>query len=267
MTTHRLAGPAGPPPSPPRYAIYWAPPGHSPLARLGNAWLGCSGAPDARTDGLPPRPAVTGFTREQLESLTAEPRRYALHGTLKPPFALADGRDVESLCADLARFASSQPPFIMPRLRLKPIGRRFLALIPSAPCPPLDALASRCVMDFDPYRRAASASELSRRRAGGLDAVEESNLLRWGYPYLLDRFRFHVTLTGPLDGASLERLQPPLAALFAPVTVAPVPVEDIALFIEPAPGQPFTLAKRFALTGQGSRWEHADNPGRRLGTP
>jgi len=249
MTIHSLAQPTSSGGSV-RYAIYWAPPADSPLARLGHAWLGRNAGGDDGSGALSPRPSITGFTFEQLESLTAEPRRYALHATLKPPFALADGREAESLCADLARFASRQAAFVMPRLQLKPIGRRFLALTPSTPCPALDALAARCVTEFDPYRRAPSPGELARRRAGGLDAVEEMNLLRWGYPYVLERFRFHVTLTGPLDTAVLDRLQPPLAVLFAPVTVEPVEIADIALFVELGSGESFRLAKRFALGGQ-----------------
>lgn len=249
MTIHSLAQPTNSG-SYARYAIYWAPPPESPLAQLGNAWLGRNADGDDGTGALSPRSPVAGFMPEQLESLTAEPRRYALHATLKPPFALADGCEAETLCADLARFASGRAAFVMPRLRLQPIGRRFLALTPSAPCPALDVLAARCVTEFDPYRREPSPDEIVRRRAGGLDPVEEMNLQRWGYPYVLERFRFHVTLTGPLDATVLDRLQPPLAAQFAPATAQPVRIADIALFVEPGPGEPFRLARRFALRGQ-----------------
>jgi hypothetical protein len=55
-----------------RHAIYWAPPQGSPLASLGEAWLGRSaeGAP------LAARPEVEGFDAEVLAAITAEPRRY-----------------------------------------------------------------------------------------------------------------------------------------------------------------------------------------------
>ena len=66
---------------------------------------------------------------------------------------------------------------------------------------------------------------------------------------MLDRFRFHVTLCGPLDETALDRLQPDLATLFAPATAAPTPITDVSLFLEPAPGEPFMLAARFPLTG------------------
>jgi putative phosphonate metabolism protein len=248
MTTHRPRISADSAPAP-RYAIYWAPPKDSVLAQLGSAWLGRCADPEAAADELPPRPAIAGYTADQLQALTAEPRRYALHATLKPPFALSQGRHVDELREDLARFAARQPTFTMPRLRLAPVGRRFLALIPSASCPPLDALAAACVTGFDSYRRPATATELSRRRAAGLAGIEDAHLRRWGYPYVLNRFRFHVTLSGPLHQAALGRLQAALAILFAPAAAAPTPITDIALFVEPAPDEPFMLAARFPLAG------------------
>lgn len=104
-------------------------------------------------------------------------------------------------------------------------------------------------MRFDSYRRPASATELSRRREAGLDEIGDAHLRRWGYPYVLDRFRFHVTLSGPLDEAAPNRPQPNLTMPFASATAAPTPITDIALFVEPAPGEPFMLAARFPLAG------------------
>jgi putative phosphonate metabolism protein len=228
----------------PRYALYWAPPGHTPLAALGSAWLGR----EAEDGIVRARPLLDGFDAARLTALTAEPRRYGLHGTLKPPFALADGTDVATLRADLATFAETVAPVSLAKLQLRLLDR-FLALVPSAPCPALDDLAARCVTDFDRFRRPPQPAELARRQAAGLDPAEEAHLLRWGYPYVLDRFRFHVTLTGPLDPAEAARLAPPLAALFAPAITQPIPLDDIALFAEPEPGAPFQLIERFPLSG------------------
>lgn len=101
---------------------------------------------------------------------------------------------------------------------------------------------------FDRFRRSPAPADLARRRAADLDpAEEEAHLLRWGYPYVLDRF--HVTLTGPLDGPEADRLVPPLAALFAPVIRKPFQLDAIALFAEPSDGAPFSLVERFLLRG------------------
>src|SRR5262245_34688500 len=199
-----------------RYALYWAPDTDSALAGLGRAWLGR----DAEGCAVPPRPALEGFESGRLETLTAEPRRYGLHATLKAPFALAAGSDRAALRAVLATFAAETAAVLLPTLALRRLDR-FLALVPSQPCPTLEELAARCVVAFDRFRRPPAPAELARRRAAGPDPAAEAYLLRWGYPYVFDRFRFHVTLTGPLDAAEADRLMPPLAALFAPAIREP----------------------------------------------
>ena len=225
-----------------RYAVYWAPQAESDLARLGEAWLGLVEGSEAAVQ-LPPIP---GFDASRIHALTAEPRRYGLHATLKPPFALADGTDLASLRQALNDFAATQASVTLAALRITLLAR-FIALTPSAASPALDALAADCVTHFDRFRAPAAPAELARRRATGLSPVEDAHLLRWGYPYVLDRFRFHVTLTGPLDPAEAQRLMPPLSRMFQPVTRAPVVVADIALFHEPARCAQFRLLERFPL--------------------
>jgi len=230
-----------------RYALYWAPDPDSALAALGHAWLGR----DPEERAVPPRPVLDGLDPARLEALTAEPRRYGLHATLKAPFALAAGADLAALRAALADFAGEAAAVLLPTLELRSLDR-FLALVPSQPCPPLENLAARCVMTFDRFRRPPEAAELARRRTAGLDAREEAHLLRWGYPYVLDRFRFHVTLTGPLATADADRLMPSLAALFAPAIREPLRLDAIALFAEVEAGAPFSLIERFTLRGPSS---------------
>jgi putative phosphonate metabolism protein len=232
----------------PRFALYWAPASGSPLAALGAAWLGR----DAGGDDVEARPVLAGFRPERLAELTAEPRRYGLHATLKPPFALAQGTDEGRLIAALAATARAAKPVQVPGLRLA-LLERFLALVPAGPCPALDALAARCVMDFDRFRRPATEAELARRRSARLSALEETYLARWGYPYVLDRFRFHVSLTGPLEAAEAERLMPELERYFAPVLGTPFEIGDIALFVQPAPVAPFSQRGRFILRTQRRR--------------
>ena len=227
-----------------RYAIYWAPPAGSILARLGSAWLG-RGAEQGASDARPP---IAGFDAARLEALTAEPRRYGLHATLKPPFALAEGTDPETLRQALVGFVAGRPPLPLPALRVS-LMERFIALTPVNGSPELQALAADCVTGFDRFRAPPGTAELTRRRAAGLSPIEESYLARWGYPYVLDRFRFHMTLTGPLDPVDAERLLPALARLFEPVACEALALTDIALFHEPARGVPFRLVERFGLQG------------------
>jgi putative phosphonate metabolism protein len=228
----------------PRYALYWAPPPDHPLAALGAAWLGRDAA-----GGVPaPRSVLPGLDPALLAGITAAPRRYGLHATLKPPFALAEGLDAAMLCDAVARLAAGAPAVAMPPLRVDRLGS-FLALVPSRPCPGLDALAFACVTELDRFRRPPEAAELARRRAAVLDPAEEANLRRWGYPYVLDCFRFHVSLTGPLEPGLGSRLWPILEMLFAPALAVPLALDAVCLFVEPAPGAPLAVARRFALSG------------------
>jgi putative phosphonate metabolism protein len=224
-----------------RYAIYWAPPPDASLARIGGAWLGRNAATGRTVE----RTLLDGFAAAELEAITAEPRRYGLHATLKSPFRLAQGKSEAELEQALADFARRTPAVAAPPLRLKRISR-FLALMPGHDAG-IETLAAACVEHFDAFRAPADAAELARRRAARLTPAQEGNLLRWGYPYVMADFRFHVTLTGPIDAATAVRLEPRLAVLFAEVMTTPLVIDALALFAEPAPGAPFRLVRRVAL--------------------
>ena len=220
-----------------RHAIYFAPPAASPLARFAAAWLGW----DPETGAAPDPPALPGLPRPRA-ALTEAPRRYGFHATLKPPFRLAAGTDAAALDAAAAALAASHPPASRSRLRLASLWG-FLALVADEPPAELATLANACVTRLDRFRAAPDADELARRRAGGLDPAAEANLVRWGYPWVLDRFRFHMTLTGPLAADELGPVQRALDEALAPLLAAPLPVTEICHFAEPADGGFRVLAR------------------------
>src|SRR5271169_6706597 len=137
-----------------RYAIYWAPPTDGALWRFGARWLGRDPETGAET------PPGDGDTAEPawLHAVTAEPRRYGLHATLKPPFRLADGRARSGLVDALESLAARTAPVAGPALALRRLGR-FLALVPAGPAPAIEALAARLVEQFDRFRAPAGAAE------------------------------------------------------------------------------------------------------------
>lgn len=216
-----------------RYALYFAPVAGSALAQFGENWLA--------------RPALAGFDAARLQALTEAPRHYGFHGTLKPPFHLAAGCDAEQLRRALAGFAARQAAFDIPSLRLAAIGD-FLALIPGAETPALPVLAAACVTEFDAYRAPPEAAELAKRHAAGLTPRQAELLARWGYPYVMDEFRFHLTLTGPIvDSAERLRLVELLTPVVAPLLGQAAPVRELCLFHQPERAAPFRLAERFAF--------------------
>ncbi len=227
-----------------RYAVYYAPPAHSELWRRGCRWLGR----DPQCGEALEQPSVPGFAATQAEALTASARMYGFHATLKPPFLLRSGRDERDIERALLALAQSRAAFALPPLQVARIGG-FLALTPVHPSAALADLAQACVRQLDGLREPPDAHELQRRCAAGLSPHQKDLLTRWGYPYVLEEFRFHLTLTAQVDTREADALSPWLAAWFAPALEQPLTVEDVSLYVQPAPGAPFRLLRRFPFVG------------------
>ncbi len=219
-----------------RLAIYYLPEDPA-LAAFGASWLGW----DVETGTPSPQPDVEG-----IGGFTSTPRKYGFHGTLKPPFHLAADTDIATLAAGLTRFAHDTAPVQLEGLRLSRIGR-FLALVPEGDSTALDQLAFACVRDFDRFRRPPGADELARRRVVGLTPRQEELLTTWGYPYVADEFRFHLTLTGKLAPEARTAAEAALRTLL-PHLPRPFRVGSIALAVEREDGM-FQMIHRYTLTG------------------
>lgn len=211
--------------SAPRYAVYFAPEPDTALAEFGRRWFDET-APHCCADAI------------------RDASRYGFHATLKAPFRLAEGRTAEQLEAAMADFASRREPLLAPPLQLSALGD-FLALRPAGPCRPLDALAESVLRHFDHFRAAASAEELGRR-AVGLDERQRALLGTWGYPYVLDQYRFHMTLTDRLADGERARVRAVLEPLVEAVEREPLSIRSLCLFVQPSPDDAFYLHQRFS---------------------
>lgn len=224
-----------------RYAIYYAPP-EGAFATRAAGWLGwdaARGQAVAQPDlGLP------------AADMTTEPRRYGFHGTIKAPFRLASGQDVAGLRAALARLAAELAPVSLPGLQLSRHDG-FLALTPEGDATALRDLAARVVTGLDAFRAPLTDAEIARRRPERLTPRQRALLDRYGYPFVLEEFRFHLTLTNRLDPDLADRAEARLRAHFAPVLPRPFLFDALCLFGEPAEG-PFRLLERFALRASAS---------------
>ncbi|MCT8162015.1 DUF1045 domain-containing protein [Pseudoruegeria sp. SHC-113] len=224
-----------------RYAIYYTPP-PGPLAEFGAAWLGW----DPRRGAAVPHPPTMGLPLP-VARLSEQPRKYGFHGTLKPPFRLADGTREEDLRGALAEFAADHSPVWLDALKLARIGK-FLALVPEGEQAGLADLAARIVTEFDGFRAPPGEAELARRRQASLSPAQEALLERWGYPYVMDEFRFHLTLTGPLPPEDADSVRLALDPITAPLLPVPFIVDELTLLGEAEDGC-FHEIERFALTG------------------
>lgn len=225
-----------------RYAIFYAPDGEARAA--GESWLGRGVNPALP----PPVPAVPdGWTRDEVDAITRNAWRYGFHATLKAPFRLAPGRDAAELTERLAVFAAKRPPVVAPDLRLGRLGP-FYALVPGRPSDELHALASDAVREFDDLRAPLDEAEIARRRPDRLGERERELLHSWGYPYVHDRFRFHMTLTDPVPEPHRTRVEPALRRHFAHLLGRDLALGSLSLFVEPEPGRPFLLVSSYPFT-------------------
>ena len=218
-----------------RYAIYFSPAKHSPWWNFGAQWLGrdeCDDQPLAQ-------PVLTQIGLTDLNSITAEPRRYGFHATLKAPFHLRDGFSVDDLITRVQALASRLRPVNLGALQVVSLGD-FVALMPLTPTEQLACLAGACVVELDDLRAPLTAEELARRRIEQLSTREQELLRQYGYPYVLERFRLHFTLSGPVPRATAQSVMQAVAQPVARLNnSAPLLLDRLCLFVEAAPGEAF----------------------------
>lgn len=221
-----------------RLAVYYAPrPGA--FANLAAAWLGW----DAVLGADVPQPDLPAIPFPAV--LTAEARRYGFHGTLRAPFRLADGMTIADAGRRVEALASRLSPVLCDGLDIENL-QGFLALTPSGCEAALLELAAAVVEGTNDLRAPLNDAEIARRRPESLTPRQRSLLQTWGYPYVMEEFRFHLTLTDRLPEPGPAMIA--LAGHFAPVLPRPFRIEDLCLFGEDAAGR-FHLLHRYALAG------------------
>ncbi len=220
-----------------RAALYWTPNPDDPLLRAGNSWLGR----DAELGTAILQPPVAG-----LQEATAAPRLYGFHATLRPPMRLATGWEEFIGAADV--IAQATAPFALPRLEVADLDG-FLALRETQPCPALHAFADACVRGTDAHRLRPDAAELARRRKSSLTPRQDEMLLRWGYPHVLQEWRFHMTLSRRLTAPDMALMRPAAEAHFAAALAHRRLLDTVAVFTQSG-DRAFLLAERIALRGR-----------------
>lgn len=226
-----------------RYAIYFVPEPRSRLGRFGAGMLGY----DCDSGSRIPFPSLPDVSAEELERFTAEPRRYGFHATLKPPFRLLPSASEADLLAIAETFAQRHRAIQLPTLTLTPL-KNFLALVPTAPCPGLDALAGDAVRAFEHLRAPLTTEDRAKRLRSELSARQAAYLEAWGYPYVLDEFEFHMTLTGPLEPTEQNRLLSALEGPYAGV-VEPETIASVTISRQMSPEVRFRTLARISLQG------------------
>jgi putative phosphonate metabolism protein len=226
----------------PRYAIYFVPSVASALYRFGAGLIGY----DAYTGQ--PLPFADGIEAEiaDWKELTTDPRKYGFHATLKAPISLTPGRTESELVDAMQRFARTPRsiPWIAPTVRSI---SSFIAIVPDGPCLELQKLAEDCVTEFDSFRAPLSAADRERRNVSALTERQIAYLDRWGYPYVLDEFRFHMTLAGSLPAQRREAVADALRKRFTTLELKSLPVDRLALLRQNDAASGFTMIQHWPL--------------------
>jgi putative phosphonate metabolism protein len=226
----------------PRYAIYYTGAPGSTLDRFGASLLGY----DAHGGDELPFPDGVVQTIPDWHDLTHDPRKYGFHATLKAPMALADGKAEAKLAAACELFADLARPVPVIQPVVDSISG-FIAAIPAEPSAELELLAAEATKAFDPFRAPLSPEDRVRRNPDKLTPRQRDYLDRWGYPYVFEEFRFHMTLTGRLPA---ERRAPVVAMLrekFAATGIGPLAIDAIALCRQETPNSRFRVIGRWQL--------------------
>ncbi|TBW37598.1 DUF1045 domain-containing protein [Siculibacillus lacustris] len=235
----------------PRHAIYFAPPSDGPLWSLASAIIGW----DAAAARALPFPDSEPCNAADWPALTAEPRRYGFHATLKAPFELDAAADEAMLIAAARAFAATRRPFDLPQPTVATLGS-FVAVQPGAASAELASLAADAVVAFEPFRAPLAPADLARRLAANLTERQAAAVHRWGYPYVFEDFRFHMTLTGPLPAERRESVRAALAELLGD-TIRPLTIDALAIFRQDDRDGPFHIVERCPFGARAPDFPHA----------
>lgn len=209
-----------------RFAIYFAPARESALWRAAEGW----------------------FAQPDLPPISESARRYGFHATIKAPMPLSDGMDRAALEMAVTEFAGMRAPVPLGRLAPTPI-EGFLALVARPQPQAITDFAAAVVVAFERFRAPISAEDRARRLKAPLTARQIELVDAYGYPYVLEEFLFHMTLTDRLEAPALTAMRERAAGWFAEALAQPIVLDRLVLFHEAEAGAAFRRLDDHVLTG------------------
>jgi putative phosphonate metabolism protein len=226
----------------PRYAIYYVSAPGTDLDRFGAQLLGY----DAFSGADLPFPEGITQTAPDWRDLTHDPRKYGFHATLKAPLSLAPGKTEAELIAACGAFAGAarKIPVITPVIDSI---SGFLAVVPAEPSAELERFAADCTRAFDSFRAPLTRADRARRNPSALTPRQREHLDRWGYPYVMEDFRFHMTLTGRLGAERREHVLAMLRKRFSALGLTALAIDRIAAFRQETADSRFRVIKHWKL--------------------
>lgn len=221
--------------SDPRYALYFVPGADTALYRFGTSVLGY----DCRTGKE--TPFIDGVDTASWPAIVKEPKVYGFHATLKAPIRLAAGVAESDLAQAVSEFAAQHAAVAETPLALRALGS-FIALVPAGEADGINSLAAECVRAFDRFRAPLTPEDRARRLASPLTARQIEYVDSWGYPYVFEEFRFHMTLTGALPASDRKEALQFLSARFEKISgVQTLRLDRIVIARQERKASPFVV--------------------------
>ena len=216
-----------------RYAIYYIP--DLPLFQIGSDWLGWN--------------SITGqdtLLSADHHRITDRPRKYGFHATVKPPFSLASNSTLGELQNAFHAFCATVSPATGGTLKISRLGR-FLAMTQDVQSNEVTELAASTVSNFDKFRAPQSDQDIEKRRQRRLTPEQDALMLRWGYPYVMQEFKFHMTLTGPLQNDEIDTIKHDANTRFQEFLGQPLKIASLALLGEDSDSGRFHVINKLSL--------------------
>ena len=216
-----------------RYAIYYIP--DLPLFQIGSDWLGWNSIIGQETT-----------LSADYRRITDRPRKYGFHATVKPPFSLAPRSTLGELQDAFHAFCASVSPATGGTLKISRLGR-FLAMAQDVQSNEVTELVASTVSNFDKFRAPLSDQDIAKRRQRRLTPQQDALMLRWGYPYVMQEFKFHMTLTGPLAPNEIDAIEHDANTRFREFLGQPLKIASLALLGEDSDSGRFHVVDKLSL--------------------
>ena len=215
----------------PRFSIYFAPSDNSELAEFGRQVL----QDEALENDYPERIKIT-----------RKAAHYGFHSTFKAPMELAEGADLNQLLQAVETFVRTKKPVALKGLGPNRIKGFHALTLPASN--EVDQFAADVVTSFDHFRAPMSEADRARRNPSELSARQREYLERYGYPHVLDEFRFHMTLSHRLDNiAESNSYHTWLLDLFSKTVTETPWLDRLAIFSQPNRASAFTRIAEFPV--------------------
>ena len=188
-----------------RYAIYYAPPKESSLEEFGRYWFGWDPLNAKLINNKQRINYLNGFGIKNLKNIDKNvliAKKYGFHGTLIPPFKLNKNYSTNLLFKKTEDIAKKFKKFKFYKFKLKKMNN-FYAFVQNKKNNNINKLSNRLVRELFKFRSPLTKKEIDRRNPSKLSKLQLNILYKWGYPYLMSEFNFHMTLASEVTGNKL----------------------------------------------------------------